>query len=189
MNVYDFDGTIRRGDTSVDFFLFEARRYPSLFLCIPKIIFCALRMKTGHKSLVEFKEDFFSFLKKIKDIDRETELFCEKNAGCIDKWYLEKSRADDIVITASPEFLVTALCRGLDGVTVMGTIMDKKSGKITGKNCKGEEKVERFRERYGDAVIDEFYSDSQSDLPLARIARSAFIVEKDGVTITKWILN
>ena len=53
-----------------------------------------------------------------------------------------------------------------------------KTGKFTGENCKGQEKVKRFRKKYGNAVIDDFYSDSLSDLPLARIAKRAFLVKK-----------
>ena len=48
-------------------------------------------------------------------------------------------------------------------------------------NCHGEEKVRRFREVYGDAQIDEFYSDSLHDTPLAKEAKRAFLVKKDEI--------
>jgi len=35
MNVYDFDGTIYNGDSTVDFFLFALKRKPSLLLNVP----------------------------------------------------------------------------------------------------------------------------------------------------------
>jgi phosphoserine phosphatase len=46
-------------------------------------------------------------------------------------------------------------------------------------NCHGEEKVRRYREAFGDAPIDEFYSDSYSDTPLAKLAAKAYLVKGD----------
>ena len=38
MNVYDFDGTIYDGDSSVDFWLYSIRKKPSVFLkCLPEL--------------------------------------------------------------------------------------------------------------------------------------------------------
>ena len=56
--------------------------------------------------------------------------------------------------------------------------MDIRSGAITGENCHDEEKVRRFREDCPQSEIQEFYSDSRSDAPLARIAERAFLVKK-----------
>lgn len=182
MNVYDFDGTVRRGDTSADFYFFALRRHPSMILDIPRIGWNALLWKLGRRTLLQFKEVFFSFLRRLPDTDAEVEAFRRKNEGCIDRWYLEQVREDDVIITASPEFLVAPLCRELTGVTVIGTEVDKKTGKFLGPNCKGEEKVVRMRRRFGDAStaqIENFYSDSYSDTPLALLAHEAFIVSRD----------
>ena len=55
-----------------------------------------------------------------------------------------------------------------------------KTGKIIGENCYGEEKVKRFYEAgYNKDSIDEFYSDSLSDSPLADISKTAYIVIKE----------
>ena len=63
--------------------------------------------------------------------------------------------------------------------------MDSRTGKYTGINCHGKEKVRRFREEYPDAVIDSFYSDSYSDTPLAEEAKEAFIVK--GEELLPWV--
>ena len=55
----------------------------------------------------------------------------------------------------------------------------EKTGKYSGLNCHGEEKVRRYREVYGDAPIDSFYSDSRSDAPLAGLAAHAYLVHGD----------
>lgn len=62
--------------------------------------------------------------------------------------------------------------------------VDSRTGNFRSKNCYGEEKVERFRKRFPDVVIEEFYSDSYSDLPMAAISQRAFIVK--GEEINEW---
>ena len=57
------------------------------------------------------------------------------------------------------------------------TNVDLNTGKIIGENCYGEEKVKRFYQAgYNKDSIDEFYSDSLSDSPLADISKKAYIV-------------
>jgi phosphoserine phosphatase len=45
-----------------------------------------------------------------------------------------------------------------------------------GANCHDTEKVTRFREAHGEARIEEFYSDSRSDAPLAALAKRAYFI-------------
>ena len=63
----------------------------------------------------------------------------------------------------------------------MATVVDPKTGKHTGLNCHGEEKVKRFYQMFPNAEIDEFYSDSLSDTPLALEAKRAFLVKGDQI--------
>ena len=102
----------------------------------------------------------------------------------IKRWYLENHRPDDVVISASPEFLLRPVCKRLKIPVLMASVVDKKTGLYSGENCWGEEKVRRFYERFEDGKIDSFYSDSYSDAPLAEIAEKAFIVS--GEKITPW---
>ena len=71
---------------------------------------------------------------------------------------------------------------GEEGVEVIGTRMDIRSGRIEGENCHDTEKVRRFRALYPDAEIDVFYSDSLSDSPLAELAGKAFLVKKGNLS-------
>ncbi|MBQ7745742.1 MAG: polysaccharide biosynthesis protein GtrA, partial [Ruminococcus sp.] len=63
----------------------------------------------------------------------------------------------------------------------------KYTGIYDGVNCHGKEKVRRFYEVFPDRKIEEFYSDSYSDSPLAEIADKAFMV--DGEKVTKWVFK
>ena len=66
-------------------------------------------------------------------------------------------------------------------MSLIASGIDPATGLFEGANCRGEEKVRRFREQYPEGVIDEFYTDSKADLPLARIARKAFAVDGEKV--------
>lgn len=65
--------------------------------------------------------------------------------------------------------------------------MDINTGKIDGKNCRGKEKVVRFQEKYKLEEIDNFYSDSDADLPLATIAKRAYKVK--GMQVQEWKIS
>ena len=183
MNVYDFDNTIFSGDSTYRFILFELRRHPAAIAYLPKTAFAAFCYYTLHiGTKTQFKEKLYSLL-KVCDTDRDVPLFWEKNIGRIKGFYRENHRDDDVIISASPEFLLKPLEEKL-GVTVIASRVSPADGKTTGQNCYYDEKVRRFYERYPSGIIENFYSDSYSDEPLARIAQSAYIVNDD--LVTQW---
>ena len=106
--------------------------------------------------------------------------FWETHEKNLKKWYLEQKKADDLIISASPEFLLLPICDKLE-IKVIASRVDKFTGKTEGENCWGEEKVRRFNEA-GGGKIDEFYSDSYSDTPLALLADKAFLVTGNKIT-------
>jgi phosphatidylglycerophosphatase C len=184
MNVYDFDETIFFPDSSYCFLLYCLKRYPTAFApLIPGFLTRGAGKLLGVTSTKRLKEKIFSFVRHIPDVDGELELFWQEHWRNIMPWYLMKKRDDDLIISASPDFVVRPAAEML-GVRLIATPMDKHTGKIDGKNCHDEEKVRRFREQYPEAEVEEFYSDSLSDAPMARLARHAYLVRR-GV-ITPW---
>ena len=91
-----------------------------------------------------------------------------------------------MIISASPEFHIREICSRIGIKNVIASKVDPKTGRCLGPNCRDEEKVRRFREIFGDAEIDDFYSDTEHDVPLAILAKRAYLI-KNG-TITDWIL-
>jgi len=176
MNVYDFDNTIFRGDSTARFFGFCLRRYPRIARRLPVVSTAALLLLIGKTDKTGFKSRLFGFLQDIPDIEAEVAAFWSNNAGRIKPWYLARKRPDDLIISAGPEFLLRPVCPRL-----IASRVDPKTGAYSGKNCDGEEKLRRYRAEFGDAAIDEFYSDSLSDAPLARIAARAYLVRGDQV--------
>ena len=139
--------------------------------------------KIGDKT--QFKEKMYRFLKYC-DIDRDLDDFWTIHDKKIKKWYLNQQKNDDVIISASPEFLLCPLEKSFN-FNVIGSKVDKFNGKYSGTNCYYEEKVVRFKEAYPKGTIDGFYSDHYSDEPLAVIANKAYIVNGD--SIYEWDFN
>ncbi len=177
MNVYDFDQTIYFPDSSYDFFRYCLKRFPSAVLpVLPAGIALALAYRRGRVGAKELKQQLFSFLSRLDDTDRIVADFWSSHRRKLQSWYLKQKRDDDLIISASPEFLLLPVAREL-GVRLIATRMDRATGQITGENCHDEEKVKRFFASYPDGKINSFYSDSLSDRPLAALAERAFLVK------------
>lgn len=177
MNVFDFDGTIYRGDSTIDFYLYCVRRNPGILVHMPGQFLAMCRYKMGLCTKTEMKEKFYVFLKRIKNAEFEAEQFWKIYNRKVKPWYLKKKEMTDVVISASPEFLLKPICRELKIGELIASRVNPENGRYIGENCYGEEKVRRFRQRFKDVDIDEFYSDSQSDLPMARMAKKAYILK------------
>lgn len=187
MNVYDFDKTIYSGDSTADFYLFSLKRHKKIITLAPSLLGAAMKFylfKKGTKT--EFKQVMYRFLRYC-DINKDVADFWEINQDKIKKYYLQQKRSDDVIISASPEFLLEPIFKKLSIGTLMASRVDKHTGVYDGINCHGKEKVRRFYEKFPDGKIDEFYSDSYSDSPLAEIADKAFMV--DGDNVTNWIFK
>ncbi len=186
MNVFDFDKTIFRGDSTAKFYKYCLKRYPKVWLHIPSMIGAFAKFyvfKKGTKT--QCKEKFYRFLTAIPDIDNAVDEFWAKNGNGVFDWYMKIAQPTDVVISASPEFLLEKFCKKLGVETMMASRVDKNTGKYEGENCHGQEKVRRFYERYPDGAVDNFYSDSVSDAPLARISKEAFVIDPKG-NVLEW---
>lgn len=180
MNVYDFDQTIYHGDSTVDFYFYCLRHRPLMVYSWPGTIvsFALYQAKILNKT--QFKRQMYQFLRAVGNTDKLVENFWRSHLKNIKSWYIEKTqREDDVIISASPEFLLKPVCEQLGIKYLMASRVDPHTGRYTGINCWGEEKVRRFYEKFGKVPIETFYSDSLSDTPLARLADTAWIVRGD----------
>lgn len=176
MNIYDFDKTIYRGDSSVDFCLFCLRRHPLAWRFLPRFLSALWRYTLGRCDKAALKSAYFSFLRELPDVADDVERFWRTHASRIESWYRAQRRADDVVISASPTFLLEPITAQL-GVRLIATEVDPRSGALLTPNCMGEEKLRRLRACYGAQVRAEaFYSDSLSDTPLALLAERAYLM-------------
>lgn len=183
VNVYDFDKTILPYDSTEAFFRHCLRKYPRIWRPALSALPSALLMPFGVVTKTEAKERFYGFLRWIPDVDAEVEEFWREHIGDVNAWYLERRRDSDVVISASPEFLLKPVAERL-GFRLIASRVDKRSGYTLGENNHGEEKLRRFNEELPGVQIDCFYSDSLSDTPLARAADHAYLVR--GKDLLRW---
>ncbi|MBP5165801.1 MAG: haloacid dehalogenase-like hydrolase [Oscillospiraceae bacterium] len=183
MNVYDFDKTVFRGDSTVRLLFYALAHVPASLLTLPSIVWGGAMYLLRLWPKRRFKEKVYAFCRYVPDMDSFLEGFWNRNFKRIYKWFLDRKTSDDLIISASSEFALRPVCAKL-GVNLIATAVDPSSGKYLSENCHGPEKLRRFRELYPSAVISEFYSDSRSDAPLAKQAEKAYLVR--GGKIIAW---
>ena len=180
MNGYDFDKTIYPGDSATHFFWWCARRYPAALGRLPAAGFKALTCAGRPEIHGILKETIYGFLRHVPDPAAEAAAFWDVHLSRIYPWYLAQKRPDDVIVSASPFFLVGEACRRL-GVECIATQMDPATGELLSPNCRGAEKIVRYRALHADAPLEAFYSDSWSDRPMMELAESAFLMKKGRV--------
>lgn len=188
MNVYDFDGTIYDSNCTAQFLLYSLLRHPGiLFSYAPKAVCAFLKYKTGKQTRDDAAAVCLSFPAYLHDFDKLIRRFWDKKESHISAWYLKQKKANDIIISASPECIVKPMADRL-GVTVVGSRLNFETRKMEGPCMYGRAKA-RFIIHSGiflDHVVDEFYSDSVYDAPLALCAEKAFLVTNHAKTCIPW---
>lgn len=177
-NIYDFDKTIYNGDSTCDFYFYCLRRYPKMWKSVPMTIWAFALYMLGIYTKTQFKERMYRFLRYVDDTQKAVSDFWKDRHTNVFDYYIKNKLENDIIISASPEFLVKPCCEILGIKSVIASKVDPKTGLYTGENCHGAEKTLRLKAELGEIEYDEFYSDSLSDTPLARMAKKAYIVKK-----------
>ena len=180
INLFDFDETIYDGDSTVDFFKFIFKKKPLtilwLFVMLLFIILYGLRLVNKTK----MKETFYKIFTFINIDDKLLEEFWNTHDKKIKKFYIDRKHDIDIIISASPEFLLKPISKKLGVKELMASRVDPKTGKYDGINCHDVEKVRRLNEKYKDYEVLESFSDSlKSDRPILELAKSAYLVKGD----------
>ncbi|NLH62722.1 MAG: haloacid dehalogenase-like hydrolase [Erysipelotrichaceae bacterium] len=179
MNIYDWDNTIYQGDSTADFVLWLYVHRPLTMLSIFRTAGCGILYGLHLMEKLTFKQNLYHMFVYVKDIDRTADDFVDSHMDHVKDWYLQQQKKDDMVISASPEFMIRRFCAKLGIVNILASQVDPKTGRYTGVNCHGKEKVRRLQKIEKNADIDEFYSDSMSDAPLAALAKKAYLVKGD----------
>ena len=178
MNVYDWDKTIYDGDSSIDFYKFNLKNNPKIITYWPKQLKASMLYKSGKISKTQMKTVFYEYFKAIGNIDEAVQEFWKLHEHKIKGWYYAQQRHDDLIISASPDFLLRPMMAKL-GVALIASNVNKMTGENVSENCYGSEKVRRMKALYNLEDMESFYSDSYSDDPLAQHAQESFLVVKN----------
>ena len=185
MNVYDFDGTIFPSDCSIGFCLWCMRRHPKLwFTFFPKAVKNLALRKMGKMPEYLMQRKFFGYLTMIDDFDEQIERYWDANEKKIASWYLAQKRPDDLIISASPTCIIEPIARRL-GVNFMASEFDREFGVFVNNMMYAKEKAKYIID-HGFPMIENFYSDSLADTPLALCAEKAHLVSNKASTVNDW---
>lgn len=187
MKVFDFDNTIYRGESSVDYAFYMIRHNKKIIRYVPTILFSLAGYKLCLLSKEKLEGIINDFCAGVLDGTESpvdfVKPFWEANAHKLNREMLSLISPDDVIISASPIFLIEGIRDMLNTDQIVGTEVDFARKKITWFNF-GKNKVKRYKTLYGDRTIDAFYTDSYNDKEMMAISRKVFIVKK-GVPIRK----
>lgn len=185
MNAYDFDETIFYPDCAFLFARWCTARHPKLlFTYCPKVIKSLVQCNTGKIPRYKFERTFFSFLNQIDDFDEQIEKFWDKNEHRISAWYLAQKRADDLIISASPSCIIAPIAKRL-GVNYVATEYDREYNVFVDNLMYAKEKAKYIID-HDFPVIENFYSDSLADTPLALLAEKAHLITDKAQKVNDW---
>ncbi len=180
INLFDFDETIYDGDSTVDFFKYIFKKKPLSCIWIPVMGIYAFLYLIKIINKTKMKQGFYKIFKFV-DINNDfLDDFWKSHDYKIKKFYLDRIHDKDIIISASPEFLLEPISKKLGVKDMMASKVNKKTGKYDGLNCHDVEKVRRLNEKYSNYEVIESFSDSlKSDRPILELAKSAYLVKGD----------
>lgn len=188
--VFDFDGTITTRDSLMEFLKFTHgpfRTFWGLFILSPVLVLYELKIVPNDTakqilfswfyrgwSIKKFDAKCIDFIDKVHQIVRPEAL------QAIQQYQTDGVKV--VVITASPENWVKPWADAINLHEVIGTKLainsnDRLTGRFLSKNCYGQEKVNRFLERYPNRAdyILEAYGDSQGDAELLAFADKGYL--------------
>lgn len=186
--LFDFDGTLTRKDTMIEFVKFvrgSNKLLLSYILLSPVLVLYKLGLFPNDRAKKIFLR--FHFRGKSEEYLRKRgESFCKRilpslfNPTALEKLQFHRSRGHDVfVVTASLDFWVNPWLeqQGLRGITTLTNWeQGAYSGKFASPNCYGPEKVRRLKEEVEleDYEMIYAYGDSRGDREMLGIADKPF---------------
>ena len=188
MKVFDFDNTLYRGESSLDFSLYMIRRNRKILLYLPVILSNAVRYKlclVGKEELERTINDYMKILiRSREEILSLVDGFWASHAQRLDRRMLALIGPEDVIVTAGPSFLLNGIRDRLGTEHILSSEVDLDRREILHFNFK-DNKVTKFREIYGRQKIDCFYTDSYNDKAMMDISKRVYIVKNGKVRRVK----
>ena len=175
--VYNFDGTIYNGNSSIDFLKFCIKKNKKVLLYLPKIFIFTILFFLKIINIKKYEEKFFSFLKLFSNVNILTDEFWQHN-NKINNFFLEDISIQNIkiyVVSNSPEFLLNSYLKQFSNVYLIAPKYNLSTYKIEGVDCWEKEKTRRLFNN-NKITIEKFYSNSFGDVSLTQKAKSVYFV-------------
>jgi phosphatidylglycerophosphatase C len=181
---FDFDGTLTIRDSFTAFLRWRAGPGAwalGLVKMAPAVAVYARDRDRGRIKAASVRE----FLKGVPraELESDAERFADQvwagfmRPDALKVWNDWGQRgAHRVIVTASPETTVAPFARRLGADALLGTLLtfdsqDRVTGAFDTPNCRGEEKVRRLHEAYGDDLrLTAAYGDTSGDTEMIAIA-------------------
>lgn len=186
--VFDFDGTITTKDTLLEFIKFNKGSFPfylGFVLNLPYLV--AFKLKIISNQLAKEKVlKFFFHNTPVPVFEKECASFSKKVLpGLIRQKALEeikrlqKESVTVVIVSASPQDWIKNWADEIGALLIASQLEienGKITGKLSGKNCHGNEKVKRICETFdlSNHEIVAAYGDSSGDKPMMALAEQSF---------------
>lgn len=185
--LFDFDGTITSRDTLFEFIRFthgDIAFFLRFTLLMPVLVLMKLGLITNQRAKEIVLAHFFGgqpqdlFNQKCFEFTKTVGVMIRPGAMKSIR-ELKEQKARIIVVSASPENWVKPWCDSM-GIECIATKLETSgqliTGRISGLNCHGEEKVRRIREVLTLADYNEIlaFGDTPSDRPMMSVATESF---------------
>lgn len=181
--IFDFDKTLYKKDSMIEFCKFIYKKYPWRTFIILFQLFGLLAYLIRIISKKKFKEFFLLYIYGIKPekLFEQLNYFWEKefpvnfSKELIDKIaFHNKYDNETVCISASPDLFINLICLKIGIKKIIATKLEyrKYFYFIKGENCRGEEKISRLKKMYNlnQVQIIEAYSDNKDDKKLLSMA-------------------
>jgi phosphoserine phosphatase len=188
IKVFDFDNTIYRGESSIDFALYMLRYNKRILLFLPDLLFNLVTYKLCLVSKEKLERRINDAIKIIvrdrEELMRLTRSFWQENYYKLDDRMLRRIDKNDFIITAGPSFLIDAIKNSLNTSNLICSEIDWDRMEISHFNF-GDNKVKRYSELCGDKPIDCFYTDSFNDRSMMAISKRVYYVKNGNIKCIK----
>ncbi len=186
--LFDFDGTITRNDSLIDFIRFmvgPARFFLGFFLMSPMLVFYKLGLIPNYRAKRMLLSHFFKGVPEDRFKEQASDYALSRIDGNVRaramerlEWHREQGHRI-IVVSASMESWLQAWCKR-NRFELIATRLEFANGIVTGgfatRNCHGREKVRRLEAVLDLSSFDTIYAygDSNGDRELLEIAHRKF---------------
>jgi phosphatidylglycerophosphatase C len=182
---FDFDGTITKKDTLLEFVKYSKGTvacYTGFLLNLHYLLAYKLKIITNQKAKEKILTYFFKHM-LLSTFDELCNRFAaEKIPGLVrpaandEIKQLQQKKMQIVIVSASPENWIQQWATKTNAVLIATKLQVKDNrltGKIDGLNCNGPEKVRRIKEKYNLELFDEIYAygDTNGDKPMLAIAQ------------------
>lgn len=206
--IFDVDYTITRKETLMELYKYSIEEDKKRLIYLPRALYGGTMYLLKGYDEKRVKECFLKFLenmdeKEFKQLmkrfykNRLSKLLYKDAIDMMKK--LKKEGYDIYLISASPEFYLYELYELEEVDMIIGTRFEFNEGKfarkMSGENCKGEEKVKRLKEVLAKENIEVdfeesyMFSDSLSDKPLLDLVGKPYLInykKKTEIDVLNW---